>query len=140
MLKLDAPGLAEKVAIGNAVVSVCGQECAYSVTESSDSTLACTVPAIATTKSNQLFKIKEEETLRANPSRTTFGTNVDLVLDGNELPAIQYNSGENCELGIKFAKDYVGELNELGIFMDWFDEGLIIDNLKLEGSNDDFST
>jgi hypothetical protein len=52
LLKLDAPGLAEKVAIGDAVVRVCEQECAYSPADSSAATLACALPAIATIKSN----------------------------------------------------------------------------------------
>ena len=60
LLKLDAPGLAEKVAIGDAVVRVCQQECVYSEADSSASTLACELPAIATIKSNQEFQIREE--------------------------------------------------------------------------------
>ena len=65
LLTLDAPGLAEKVAIGDAVVRVCQQECVYSEADSSASTLACTLPAIATVKSNQEFQITEEKALDA---------------------------------------------------------------------------
>lgn len=54
-LNIAANGLAEKVALGEAVVRVCSRECEPDASLSDASNFACRVPAIATTQSNSLF-------------------------------------------------------------------------------------
>ena len=65
------------------------------------------------------------------------GSDGEQVLDGNPLPAISGTSS-GCNLGLKFAKGYVGDLNELGIFMAYFDTTKVFDLMKFQASNDNF--
>jgi hypothetical protein len=65
----------------------------------------------------------------SNTRKIIGGADGNLVFDGSPLKAI--SGSTTCELGLIFADGYVGDLNELGIFMDYFDESLIVDNLKL---------
>lgn len=43
-------------------------------------------------------------------------------------------------MGLKFAEGYVGDLNEFGIFMDYFDTTKIVDFLRIQASNDNFAS
>jgi hypothetical protein len=136
ILSVQANGLAEKVATGEAVVRVCGQECIPNADQSDAANFACAVPAIATTQSNSLFQITEEETLRATPSGTPIenarqvigGSGGAQLLDGSPLPGLSGTSA-GCTYGLKFADGLVGELNEFGLFLDYFDTTKIHDNL-----------
>lgn len=79
---MDAPGLAEKVANGNAIVRVCKQECVYNKDDSSATAFSCAVPEIATSRSNELFKIKDEEHLRATLPDGQSIENIRTVIGG----------------------------------------------------------
>ena len=81
---MDAPGLAEKVASGNAIVRVCKQECEYNKDDSSATAFSCALPAVATTKSNDEFKIKDEEHLRATLPEGQSIENIRTVIGGSD--------------------------------------------------------
>ena len=60
-------------------------------------------------------------------------------MDGSPLPGISGTSA-GCNYGLKFADGLVGELNEFGLFLDYFDTSNIYDNLIFQGSDDNFAT
>ena len=59
------------------------------------------------------------------------------AFDNQALPAVS-NSDIECYIGIKFAKNYVGVVDELSFFLDYFDMAAINATLKFQGSNDAF--
>ena len=56
---ISVPGLAEKIAQGNAEVLVCDKECKFMETESSAEQVTCETPPIRTVKSNERFNTEE---------------------------------------------------------------------------------
>lgn len=56
------------------------------------------------------------------------GSDGEQLLDGRPLPAISGTSA-GCNYGLKFASGLVGELNEFGIFLDYFDTTKVYDSL-----------
>jgi hypothetical protein len=59
------------------------------------------------------------------------------TLDDAILPGIS-NSSNDCFVGIKFADNYIGIMNEISFFLDEFDPAKIVNNLFIEASTDDF--
>mmetsp|Transcript_13355 Transcript_13355/g.16918 ORF Transcript_13355/g.16918 Transcript_13355/m.16918 type:complete len:105 (+) Transcript_13355:1555-1869(+) len=102
------------------------------VADKSDSDkYTCATPAIATVKSNSLFFIREEANLYGIETIYSGMTKAmaDRALNNRALPSIQ-GSSANCHVGIKFAKNYKGVLQEMSFFLDYFNTGLIVDKLK----------
>ena len=130
-LILDVPGLAEKIAQGNAEILICDKVCKYIEAKSSPTQVACETPAIQTTKSNQLYQTEEEVNLCIDGfdselhGKQYIGTLSDYAFDGETLPSIE-NSEAQCEIGITLSKGHVGVLSELRFFMSYFTPDLLI--------------
>lgn len=139
--EITAGGLTQNILQGDYEVRVCQQPC-ETVAEKSDSDkYTCTTPPIATIKSNELFKIKEESNLCACKYQMIYdGMDKDeakLAFNDRSLPSIQ-GSKANCYVGVKFHKGYKGVLQEMSFFLDYFDVNKINNSLKFQGSNDGF--
>ena len=74
---------------------------------------------------------------------TEFASAVSLegiLFDGNNVPGAS-GSAANCYIGAKFTDGFVGILDEMRFFMDYFPSKATFEgNLIFQGSNDDFST
>ena len=85
-------------------------------------------PRIATIKSNELFQIREEAVLRGN--EIIFGgissEKAAHIFDGKIFPSI-YGANPDAYIGIKFATDYVGVLQELSFFFGFFVVDRVVD-------------
>jgi hypothetical protein len=60
------------------------------------------------------------------------------AFDGINLPGIS-GSGSNCEIKVQYRNGFVGALESMRFFMGYFsNRDTFIDNLKFQGSNDNF--
>ena len=62
---------------------------------------------------------------------------ISRVFDGKPLPGLSATAA-GCYIGIELATGYVGVLNELNFFLDYFNTNRIVNNLKFEASTDKF--
>lgn len=127
--------------LGLAEIKVCEKPCVTDETASTADVYACQVPSISTVKSNSEFLIQEESNLTGE--RQIYSgitrTNAKRVIDGSVLPSID-SSSAGCYVGIQFPTGYVGVLNEISFFLDEFSQGNIVDQLKIQASDDNFSS
>ena len=54
------------------------------------------------------------------------------------LPGI-VDTTADCHIGIEFAPNYLGVLEEVNFFMGYFDVTLIVDQLHIQASSDNFN-
>ena len=62
---------------------------------------------------------------------------IATVYDAEALPGIG-NTGEFCHIGVEFSPGYLGVLNEVNFFMDYFNVDYIVNKLHIQASSDDF--
>jgi hypothetical protein len=98
-------------------VSMCGNKCVYSDSESSALEAVCKLPSLSTSKSVTTYKI---ETPGHLDSKVYFGTssndNQAKLFDKNNM---NYNddSSSACNVGMQFREGYVGVLTKVRFFL-----------------------
>ena len=92
-------------------MKVCKKTCVFDEPLSTASEATCSVPPIATVKSNEMFQIVSEGTLLGEEIIYSGMTDerANRAFDGNSLPSI-FGATANCHIGIKFADGFVGVL------------------------------
>lgn len=132
-------GLAQNVLGGNMKVTVCGVESKLIDELSDESVAGFEVPAIATVFSEAAAGREGQAMLLKDFTEVASASSIEGTLfDGLNVPGLS-NSGSNCSVGAKFASGFVGILDEMRFFMDYFPSKSVYDgNLKFQGSNDDF--
>lgn len=139
--ELIGEGLTQDVLQGNAEVIICEKPCKIKPALSNADKFTCGTPAIATLASNENFAITPEQSLRGK-EKIFAGMSeeeANRAFDDVPLPGIT-GSRANCYIGVQFDSGFVGVLNELSIFLDYFDTNLIVDRLVFQGSNDGFES
>ena len=137
--ELTGQGLTQDVLQGNAEVRICDKPCTMKPALSDADKFTCGTPAIATLSSNAEFSITPEQNLHGM-EKIFAGMSeeeANRAFDDAPLPGIT-GSRANCYIGVQFDSGFVGVLNELSIFLDYFDTNLIVDRLVFQGSNDGF--
>ena len=66
-------------------------------------------------------------------------SDIATVYDSEALPAIQ-NTEALCYVGIEFSSGYLGVLNEVNFFLDYFDTDYIVNKLHVQASSDNFAS
>lgn len=116
-------------------IKVCEQKCLYDDANSSPGEIACKLPAVPTTYSNQNFQVgKVEQELN---SGVYFGaSDANIAFDGSVFTRVDTND-KQCQLGMEFKEGYVGAIQQVKYFINYITnreqyEG----NLVFEGYND----
>lgn len=121
------------------MVRVCKKECVIDTENSSADQLTCKVPPIATTRSNELFFITDEANLYGESYIYSGMTESQAkqAFDLKSLPGL-HGTSANCHVGVQFADGFIGVLQELSFFLDYFNVNTIVDQLRFEASSDNF--
>jgi len=117
-------------------VSMCGNKCEFSETDSSSAEAACKLPSLSTSKSVTDFKIEQPKIL---DSKLYFGTSVAEVAKMFDFNNMNFNSDSSaaCVAGMQFREGYVGVLSKIKFFLG--DSQLMTvyaGKTKFQGSND----
>jgi hypothetical protein len=140
LLTINQPGVTASHLTGDFMVNICGRECTALYDDSDQNSFTCEAPAIETRLSLGEFKINP----RSNVIGETQSSNPDslaaTVFDGQNLPGTS-ESTDNCFMQVTYPDGYVGYIERVRIFMDTFtDNSPYVENLKFQGSDDDFTT
>jgi hypothetical protein len=116
-------------------IKVCEQKCAYNDDLSTAGKIACTLPSIPTTYSNQNFQIGRVE--KELNSGVYFGvSDANIAFDGSVFTRVDDNSN-TCVLGMEFKEGYVGSLQQVKYFINYItNRDQYEGNLVFEGYNE----